>query len=75
MYYTCMCSTHVHMYVQSNTLHVHMYSFSFTILDFFVSRAIKVWDFQAALDPRTPSDALCLRTLVVSQYFSLSTAS
>ena len=30
------------------------------------SRAIKVWDFQAALDPRTPSDALCLRTLVVS---------
>lgn len=27
--------------------------------------AIKVWDFQAALDPRTPADALCLRTLVV----------
>ena len=29
-----------------------------------------MWDFQAALDPRTPADALCLRTLVVSQYFS-----
>ena len=30
------------------------------------SSAIKVWDFQAALDPRTPADAICLRTLVVS---------
>ena len=29
------------------------------------SSAIKVWDFQAALDPRTPADAICLRTLVV----------
>ena len=27
-----------------------------------------MWDFQAALDPRTPSDALCLRTLVVSLF-------
>lgn len=25
---------------------------------------IKVWDLQAALDPRTPSGLLCLRTLV-----------
>ncbi len=28
--------------------------------------AIKVWDFQAALDPRAPTEGLCLRTLVVS---------
>ena len=32
----------------------------------FVFRVIKVWDFQAALDPRTPADALCLTTSVVS---------
>lgn len=28
---------------------------------------IKVWDLLAALDPRTPTSDLCLRTLVVSQ--------
>jgi F-box and WD-40 domain protein 1/11 len=27
---------------------------------------IKVWDLVAALDPRAPASALCLRTLVVS---------
>lgn len=27
---------------------------------------IKVWDLQAALDPRAPASTLCLRTLVVS---------
>lgn len=27
---------------------------------------IKVWDLLAALDPRAPTSALCLRTLVVS---------
>ena len=27
---------------------------------------IKVWDLQAALDPRKPSQALCIRTLMVS---------
>lgn len=27
---------------------------------------IKVWDLQAALDPRAPAGTLCLRTLVVS---------
>jgi len=26
---------------------------------------IKVWDLQAALDPRAPASTLCLRTLVV----------
>lgn len=26
---------------------------------------IKVWDLQAALDPRAPAGTLCLRTLVV----------
>lgn len=30
------------------------------------SRKIKVWDLQAALDPRAPASTLCLRTLVVS---------
>ena len=28
-------------------------------------RKIKVWDLQAALDPRAPAGTLCLRTLVV----------
>ena len=31
-----------------------------------VCRTIKVWDLKAALDPRTPVQNLCLRTLVVS---------
>ena len=30
-----------------------------------LSRKIKVWDLQAALDPRAPASTLCLRTLVV----------
>ena len=34
-----------------------------------ISSAIKVWDFQSALDPRTPVDTLCLRTLVVSSVY------
>ena len=29
---------------------------------------IKVWDLQAALDPRAPASTLCLRTLVVSTW-------
>jgi len=29
-------------------------------------RKIKVWDLAAALDPRSPTSTLCLRTLVVS---------
>lgn len=33
---------------------------------------IKVWDLIAAMDPRSPTSDLCLRTLVVSEiYFSL----
>ena len=31
---------------------------------------IKVWDLQAALDPRAPAGTLCLRTLVVSSKWS-----
>lgn len=30
-----------------------------------VCSKIKVWDLQAALDPRAPASTLCLRTLVV----------
>lgn len=30
-------------------------------------RKIKVWDLKAALDPRIPQNALCVRTLVVSK--------
>lgn len=33
-----------------------------------VCSKIKVWDLQAALDPRAPASTLCLRTLVVSVY-------
>ena len=29
-----------------------------------VCRSIKVWDFQAALDPKTPANTICWRTLV-----------
>lgn len=32
---------------------------------------IKVWDLQAALDPRSPAGTLCLRTLIVSLLFIL----
>lgn len=32
----------------------------------FLRSKIKVWDLQAALDPRAPASTLCLRTLVVS---------
>lgn len=31
---------------------------------FYVCRKIKVWDLTAALDPRSPTGTLCLRTLV-----------
>ena len=34
-------------------------------------RTIKIWDLKAALDPRTPTAELCLRTLAVS--YTLST--
>lgn len=30
---------------------------------------IKVWDLQAALDPRAQTNTLCLKTLVVSDIF------
>ena len=34
-------------------------------------RTIEIWDLKAALDPRTPTAELCLRTLAVS--YTLST--
>ena len=34
---------------------------------------IKVWDLQAALDPRKPSQALCIRTLMVGGLFAKRT--
>lgn len=37
---------------------------AFNLLIFLYSK-IKVWDLQAALDPRAPASTLCLRTLVV----------
>lgn len=37
------------------------------LTNFFDCRKIKVWDLQAALDPRSPNGTLCLRTLVVSK--------
>jgi len=30
-----------------------------------ISRKIKVWDLEAALDPRVPASSLCLRSLKV----------
>jgi len=30
-----------------------------------ISRKIKVWNLEAALDPRVPASSLCLRTLKV----------
>ena len=36
------------------------------VTGYFVCRKIKVWDLKAAMDPRSPTSALCLRTLVVS---------
>ena len=32
---------------------------------------IKVWDLVAALDPRSPANTLCIRTLVVSKFYLL----
>lgn len=36
------------------------------LFEFCGFRKIKVWDLQAALDPRSPANSLCLRTLVAS---------
>lgn len=48
----------VHMYrICKDTIYVPLLGFY---------RAIKVWDFQAALDPRAPTESLCVRTLMVS---------
>lgn len=43
--------------------------FMTVILCICVCSKIKVWDLQAALDPRAPASTLCLRTLVVSILF------
>lgn len=45
--------------------HVHSL-FSAFLCSLSLSSKIKVWDLQAALDPRAPASTLCLRTLVVS---------
>lgn len=42
-----------------------MLTFALIPVSFFPCRKIKVWDLQAALDPRAPASTLCLRTLVV----------
>lgn len=44
------------------------------LLVFFYSK-IKVWDLQAALDPRAPASTLCLRTLVVCKVNSFEVIS
>lgn len=47
--------------------HVHsLFSAFLCSLSLSLSSKIKVWDLQAALDPRAPASTLCLRTLVVS---------
>lgn len=51
----------VRTYVCTGYTYVRMY-----ICTLSVCRTIKVWDLKAALDPRTPVQNLCLRTLVVS---------
>lgn len=57
-----------------SVLRPHAYFFVYFYCLFFfdscchvsVCSKIKVWDLQAALDPRAPASTLCLRTLVVS---------
>lgn len=53
--------THTHLFVLSDIWHVVLH----TIVSCTVYSKIKVWDLQAALDPRAPASTLCLRTLVV----------
>ena len=63
--YTCiyMCVKVFHMYMY---MPCRFYLPSLTA----DSRAIKVWDFQAALDPRAPTESLCVRTLMVTIFIS-----
>lgn len=53
--------THAHLFVLSDIWHVYFTRLSLVP----VCSKIKVWDLQAALDPRAPASTLCLRTLVV----------
>lgn len=53
--------THTHLFVLSDIWHVYFTRLSLVP----VCSKIKVWDLQAALDPRAPASTLCLRTLVV----------
>jgi hypothetical protein len=50
-----------------NVWHWHLRSILASILRFYFIRKIKIWDLAAALDPRAPTNTLCLRTLVVSE--------
>lgn len=53
--------TRTHLFVLSDIWHVYFTRLSLVP----VCSKIKVWDLQAALDPRAPASTLCLRTLVV----------
>ena len=64
----CTCIASVHLYCSHLNASLTQNALIFYYVCMFsLFRAIKVWDFPAALDPRTPADALCLRTLVVSR--------
>lgn len=52
---------HTHLFVHSDIWYFVLHTVSFVP----VCSKIKVWDLQAALDPRAPASTLCLRTLVV----------
>lgn len=57
-----MCA--LHAWAQSSYMRIFVCVCS--VCACFMCRTIKVWDLKAALDPRTPVQNLCLRTLVVS---------
>lgn len=56
-------SIHTHKYTSLCTEPILFLTLSYHIS---IYSKIKVWDLQAALDPRAPASTLCLRTLVVS---------
>lgn len=51
---------HTRLFVHSDIQFLY-----FTVVFCSICSKIKVWDLQAALDPRAPASTLCLRTLVV----------
>lgn len=54
------------VYIHTNTPPCQQSLFCFWLCHISTYSKIKVWDLQAALDPRAPASTLCLRTLVVS---------